>query len=120
MRYGVMTMHLDERKFDPDQPRDEELPPGEYTDKQAEKALSEQKAWLAERRAAEAPQGPASGLIFRDYDGNAPAAAPIVSGDPALDQALSVYTETIGEFVGEQCGQTRDEVQAAVAPLQEA
>src|SRR5262249_61149617 len=60
----------------------------------------------------------ASGLIFKDYDGNVPAAAPVVTGDPALDQALSVYTDTIGEFVGEQCGQNRHEVQAAGAPLQ--
>src|SRR5262249_33598093 len=57
---------------------------------------------------------------FKDYDGNAPAVVTVVTGDPQLDQALSVYTDTIGEFVGEQCGQTRYEVQAAVAPLQEA
>src|SRR5215831_3461326 len=90
MRYGATMTNFDERKFDPDQPRDEE---GKWT----------------------------SG--GGDGDGTAeakPASAPIVTGDPALDQALSVYTDTIGEFVGEQCGQTRYEVQAAVAPLQEA
>jgi hypothetical protein len=31
---------------------------------------------------------------------------------------LSLCTETVGEFVGDQCRQTRDEAQAAVAPLQ--
>jgi hypothetical protein len=98
-------MNLDERKFDPDQPRDEE---GKRT------SGGDDGGGTAEAKPA------ASGLIFKDYDGNAPAAVTVVTGDPQLDQALSVYTDTIGEFVGEQCGQTRYEVQAAVAPLQEA
>jgi hypothetical protein len=79
-----------------------------------------EREWEAERRAAEAPpaqKDEPTGLVYKDYDNNAPAAVP-VSGDPALDQAFSTYTQVVGEFVGEQCAQARDEAQAAVAPLQ--
>jgi hypothetical protein len=93
MRYGATMMN--ERKFDLDQPRDEE---GKWT----------------------SGGGDGGGTAEAKSAAHAPAAVPMVSGDSALDQALSVYTDTIGEFVGEQCGQTRYEVQAAVVPLQEA
>jgi hypothetical protein len=95
MRYGATMMNFDERNFDPDQSRDEG---GKWT----------------------SGGGDGGGAAETKSAAYAPAAAVMVSGDPALDQALSAYTDTIGEFVGEQCGQTRYEVRAAVVPLQEA